>query len=135
VGSPGGRAQRGKDAEAELRHALADRIEDNLTTLLTRTAEILQENRRHVLALAHALEAHKTLSGEDVAAVLEHRRGPLIDGTPYADPEFIAELDAYHQAAARAHREHSQDQLSMPVPAAEPMAVAAADTFVTDTEA
>jgi cell division protease FtsH len=135
VGSPGGRAQRGKDAEAELRHALADRIEDNLTTLLTRTEEILQENRRHVLALAHALESHKTLSGEDVAAVLEHRRGPLIDGTPYADPEFIAELDAYHQAAARAHREHSQDQLSMPVPASEPMAVAAADSFVTDTEA
>jgi ATP-dependent Zn protease len=134
VGSPGGRAQRGKDAEAELRHALADRIEDNLTTLLTRTQEILQENRTHVLALAHALESHKTLSGEDVAAVLEHKRGPLIDGTPYADPEFIAELDVYHQAAARAHREHSQDQLSMPVPAAAPMAIATADSFATDTE-
>jgi ATP-dependent Zn protease len=135
VGSPGGRAQRGKDPEAELRHALADRIEDNLTTLLARTEEILQDNRAQVLALAHALETHKTLSGEDVTAVLEHTRGPLVDGTPYSNLEFIAELDTYHQAAARSHREHSQARLKLPVPSAEPMAIATADSFATDIEA
>jgi ATP-dependent Zn protease len=117
VGTPGGRAQRGKDSEAELRRALADRIEDNLTTLLDRTQEILQEHRADVLALAHALEAHKTLSGEDVAAVLERTRGPLVDGSPYGDPLFVAELEEYHQAAAVAHREHSAERLRLPMPA------------------
>ena len=116
VGSPGGKRLKGKDVEAELRHALADRIEDNLSVLLSRTEEILRENRQHVLALAHALESHKTLSGEDVAAVFLHTRGPLVDGTPYASQEFLAELDAYHTAAARAHREHSMEGLSLPEP-------------------
>ena len=97
--------------------SLADRIEDNLTTLLSRTEEILRSERASILALAHALESHKTLSGEDVSAVLEHTRGPLVDGTPYADAAFIAELEAYHTAAARAHHKHSQDQLKLPVPA------------------
>ena len=111
VGSPGGRA-------------LADRIEDNLAGLLARTEEILSEHRADVLALAHALERHRTLSGEDVAAVLEHTRGPLVDGTPYADPEFAAELAEYHEAAALAHHSHSQARLALPVPAgAEPQAI------------
>ena len=35
---------------------LADRIEDNLGVLLVKAEEILRENERHVLALAHALE-------------------------------------------------------------------------------
>ena len=122
VGSPGGgrggALKKGQDPEAQARHALADRIEDKLTMLLDRTEQILRENRNDVLALAHALETHKTLSGEDVVAVLEHTRGPLVDGRPYADESFVAELGDYHLAAARAHREHSQEQLNMPAPAA-----------------
>jgi ATP-dependent Zn protease len=122
VGSPGGgrggALKKGQDPEAQVRHALADRIEDQLTTLLDRTEQILRENRNDVLALAHALETHKTLSGEDIVAVLERTRGPLVDGAPYGDEEFLAELNDYHLAAARAHREHSQEQLNMPTPAA-----------------
>jgi cell division protease FtsH len=121
VGSPGGgrggTLKKGQDPEAQVRHALADRIEDTLATLLRRTEEIIRENRSQVLALAHALERYKTLSGEDVLAVLEHTRGPLVDGTPYADESFMAELASYHEAAARAHREHSQEQLRLPQPA------------------
>jgi ATP-dependent Zn protease len=127
VGSPGGgrggALKKGQDPEAQARRALADRIEDNLTTLLGRVEEVLKENRNHVLALAHALETHKTLSGEDVVAVMEHTRGPLIDGRPYADENFMAALSDYHLAAARAHREHSQQQLNMPAPAAPAAAV------------
>jgi cell division protease FtsH len=93
---------------------LADRIEDNLGTLLVRAEEILRENERHVLALAHALETHKTLSGEDVTAVLEGQRGPLVDGAPYADEAFIAKLREYHLAAKRAHQQHSQPDIPMP---------------------
>jgi len=122
TGSPGGRrgvpGTDGKDAKAQARHALADRIEDNLKTLLDRTEQLLRENRNDILAVAHALETHKTISGEDVIAVLEHTTGPLVDGRPYADERFIAELGDYHLAAARAHREHGQVKLTMPVPAA-----------------
>ena len=86
----GRHAEEGPGRRGEARRALADRIEDNLTTLLDRIEEIIRENRNHVLALAHALETHKTLSGEDVVAVLEHTQGPLVDGTPYADAAFLA---------------------------------------------
>jgi ATP-dependent Zn protease len=105
---------------------LADRIEDNLGVLLTRAEEILRDNERHVLALAHALETHKTLSGEDVTAVLEGHEGPVVDGTPYADDVFIARLREYHVSAEQAHREHNQPRL--PLPVAEP-AYAVADGY------
>jgi cell division protease FtsH len=118
VGSPGGgrggNLPKGQNPEAQVRHALADRIEDQLTRLLTRTEDIIKENRNDVLALAHALETYKTLSGEDVVAVLEHTQGPLVDGTAYGDETFLAELSNYHLAAARAHRNHSMEQLNMP---------------------
>ena len=74
VGSPGGGRggpPKGESTEKVLRAALADRIEDQLADLLTKAEEILRENRLGVLALAHALETHKTLTGEDVEAVLE----------------------------------------------------------------
>jgi cell division protease FtsH len=96
---------------------LADRIEDNLGLLLVKVEEILRENERQVLALAHALETHKTLSGEDVTAVFEGGHGPLVDGAPYADDAFIAKLRDYHLAAKRAHQEHNQPQFPMPTPA------------------
>jgi cell division protease FtsH len=95
---------------------LADRIEDNLGVLLVRAEEILRDNERHVLALAHALETHKTLSGEDVTAVFEGGHGPLVNGAPYTDDAFIAKLREYHLAAKRAHQEHNQPQLPMPTP-------------------
>ncbi len=140
VGSPGGgrggALKKGQDPEAAARHALADRIEDQLTRLLDRTEQILVENRNQVLALAHALETYKTLSGDDVVAVLEHTHGPLVDGRPYADERFLAELNDYHLAAARAHREHSQERLNMPAPAALPAPVPpwAAGVIVADTD-
>jgi hypothetical protein len=95
---------------------LADRIEDNLSELLVRVEEILRENERWVLAVAHALETHKTLSGEDMTAIFDGGRGPAVDGAPYADDEFIARLREYHAAAARAHREHNQPDVPLPVP-------------------
>src|SRR5262249_34147455 len=120
-GGQGGRKKKGQDPEADLRHALADRIEDNLTRLLQRVDEILHNNRDQVLCMAHALETHKTLSGDDVVAVFEHGQGPLVDGRPYADPEFIDLLEEYHQAAANAHRAHGKVLVSLPAVAmAEP---------------
>ena len=113
-GGQGGRNKKGQDPEAELRRALADRIEDTLGRLLQRVETLLSEDRAKVLSLAHALETHKTLSGDDVVAVMEHTKGPLVDGRPYADQEFLDCLEEYHQAAASAHRVHGNVRLSMP---------------------
>src|SRR5580698_6373885 len=118
VGSPGGgaagRSKKGQDTEQELRRALADRIEDRLNHLLEQAESILAENRRQVLCLAHALETHKTLSGDDVVAVLECEQGPLVDGRVYADDGLIAELEEYHGGAAMAHREHGPVPMALP---------------------
>ncbi|MDR0343386.1 MAG: AAA family ATPase [Nocardiopsaceae bacterium] len=118
VGSPGGgqggRKKKGQDPEAELRRALADRIEDTLGGLLEQVQQVLGENREQVLCLAHALETNKTLAGDDVVAVIERRLGPLIDGRPYADPGLRRQLEDYHHAAMAAHRDHAMVQLSMP---------------------
>ena len=113
-GGQGGRLKKGQDPETELRRALADRIEDNLTRLLQQVEEILRDNRGHVLCLAHALESNKTLTGDDVIAVFEHRQGPLVDGRPYGDPGFVRRLEEYHASAVQAHREHGTVTLSMP---------------------
>ncbi|MBC7463371.1 MAG: AAA family ATPase [Actinobacteria bacterium] len=113
VGAPGG----GKPKEGtttDLRRALSDRIEDNLSSLLLRAEEILRENRAPVLALAHALEIHKTLSGDDVAAVIDMVQGPIVDGRPYSDPKFMAKIEEYHSAAIVAHKEHRTPDVVIP---------------------
>jgi len=38
----------------------------------------LEENRHLVLAVAHALEVTKTLTGEDIIAIVEGRKGPEV---------------------------------------------------------
>jgi hypothetical protein len=118
VGSPGGgvggRKKKGQDPEADVRRALADRIEDTLNGLLGRVQDIITENRHQVLALAHALETHKTLTGDDVVAVIEQTQGPFVDGRAYSDPGLMQELESYHLSAAMAHREHSRIALNMP---------------------
>jgi cell division protease FtsH len=113
-GGPSGKRQKGHDPEADMRRALADRIEDKLAELLQRSARLLESHRRDVLTLAHALETHKTLTGDDTVAVLEGRRGPLVDGTVYREPEFIKAIEVYHKAAAAAHESHAKIQLSLP---------------------
>jgi ATP-dependent Zn protease len=94
---------------------LGERIESLLAGLLERAERILAENRHEVLALAHALETHKTLTGDDVIAVIEKRRGPLIDGTLYQGPEPAGDLESYHEAAVSAHEGHTNVQIGLPV--------------------
>ena len=114
MGAPGG--GKGKDdSDKQMRMALSDRIEENLGTLLTQAEEILRENRNQVLALAHALETHKTMSGEDVAAVIEGVQGSIVDGRPYLDANFLAEIEKYHSASLVAHREHRIPDVHLPV--------------------
>ncbi|NDA81106.1 MAG: ATPase, partial [Actinobacteria bacterium] len=82
--------------------------------LLTKAEKILKENRDQVLSLAHALEVHKTLSGEDVAAVIDGVEGPMVDGRPYAKSKNIKILEAYHEAAMKAHKDHNSPSIALP---------------------
>ncbi len=81
----------------------ATAVEAKLRELYDRTVEVLMDNRLAVLAVTHALETFKTLSGEDVAAVIDGTQGPFVDGSIYVDPIFQRELEDYHLRAVEAH--------------------------------
>ncbi|WP_030454228.1 AAA family ATPase [Herbidospora cretacea] len=102
--------------DREAPQAVTDRIEYMLTRYFEEAEELLRTNRAQVLAVAHALETHKTLNGDDVIAVINRTRGPLIDGTVYADEEFQQEIEAFHEAAVRAHQQHTPVDVPLPQP-------------------
>jgi ATP-dependent Zn protease len=114
----GGKPGPGENKEGEkalLEGSLGQRIEDQLADILDRTRQLLDEHRHLVLAIAHALETNKTLTGEDIVAIIEGRPGPLIDGRPYHDPEFGRLAEAYHERALSAHKRHASVDLPLPV--------------------
>ena len=49
--------------------------------------------------------------------------GPLVDGRPYGDQSFLDSLNEYHLSAARAHQDHSQEQLKLPASVPAPASV------------
>lgn len=97
-----------------MKRALSDRIEDNLSSLLAKAEIILRDNRRKVLAVAHALEIHKTLSGDDVVAVIEGKIGTIADGRHYLVEENMVAIEAYHGAAVKAHAGHKKPDIEIP---------------------
>jgi hypothetical protein len=131
VGQAGDRGKQ-ENLDEAARRDLANRIEDNLTRLLAKAEQILRENEVHVLAVAHALEYYKTLSGADVTAVIEGHDGPVVDGAIYTTSDFIQKLRDYHQAALQAHREHSKPHIPLPVPPERVLASVAADPYGLD---
>ncbi len=84
--------------------AVAEEVERRLGELYDRTHTLLADHRLDVLKVTHALETHSTISGDDIAAVIEGRLGPVVDGRGYASPVFAQALEDYHQAAVEAHR-------------------------------
>ena len=116
IGGGGGRAEEGEGSAAQTPQPdLGVRIEDRLDDLLGEAERLINNNRRAVFAVAHALETHKTLNGDDVEAVIECRQGPIVDGTAYATDEFLAEAEQYHAEALLAHGAHGQIAASLPV--------------------
>jgi hypothetical protein len=90
------------------------RVESRLGELYQRTWDLLEENRPQVLALAHALEVHRTVSGDDVAAIVDGSVGPLVDGRLYTDAPLQAALERYHTVAVAAHHGHCGVDLPLP---------------------
>jgi cell division protease FtsH len=110
-GRPGGKEE---DDSEMLKGSLGERIETNLKEQLDRVEGLLTQHRASVLALAHALETHKTLAGDDVKAVISGTPGPLIDGRPYYEPAFVERLEAYHATVMQAHKTH--EKVAIPLP-------------------
>ena len=81
----------------------AHAVEQRLRELYERAKDVLSANRHAVLSVTHALEVHKTISGDDVRAVIECRPGPLVDGSVYGTAEMRQALEDYHAAAVAAH--------------------------------
>ncbi|MEA2900275.1 MAG: cell division protease FtsH [Actinomycetota bacterium] len=114
-GRPGKADGKGAKNEADLLHGgLGERIEGKLEELLLRAEDLLKANRIAVLAVAHALETHKTVTGDDIEAIIEGRAGPLIDGRVYADPEFARVVEEYHAQAISAHQGHGVFEIPLP---------------------
>ena len=101
-----------------LKTTLGTRIEERLSELLRETETLLEADRLAVLSVAHALETNKTLTGEDVAAIIEGEPGPLVDGRPYHRQGFLEAAEGYHEAAKAAHRAHTQVLAGLPTLAA-----------------
>ena len=96
---------------------MGKKVEDRLSELLVRTNDLIEHSKVDVYAVAHALESHKTLTGEDVEAVIEGKYGRLIDGRVYKVAQFVDIYDDYHERIASAHvnREHVSVALPTPV--------------------
>ena len=119
VGGGGGGAPKPTDEEDQrdlLKGNLGERIEDNLARLFGEAETLLAENRAQVLRLAHALETHKTIAGDDVIAVIEGRRGPLIDGSVYDNDRFVQAMEAFHTAVM--HAKNAHEKVAIPLPKA-----------------
>jgi ATP-dependent Zn protease len=112
----GGRPGKPEDEKERdlLKAGLGGRIEEKLQDLFERTAQLVHDNRVQVLAVTHALESHKTLTGEDIEAVIEARQGPLIDGQVYGTPEFEGIAEAYHAQVLDAHARHGKVEVPLP---------------------
>ena len=107
---PGG-PKKSKDLLAS---QLGVRIEAKLAELYERADQLLRENRLEVLAVAHALETHKTLTGDDIKAIVDGEAGPLVDGRPYHQPGFAEAAEEYHRRAVEAHRTHGRVTVALP---------------------
>ena len=89
-------------------------IEAKLGELMERVTTLLAENRQAVLAVAHALETHKTVTGDDIRAIIEGRPGTLIDGSPYGSDDFERIAEDYHAQVVAAHKGHGRVEIPLP---------------------
>jgi hypothetical protein len=114
AGRPGGAIGDLKEGTST---SLDERVERKLKEMFDKVEKLLGERRRDVLAIAHALEVHKTITGEDVEAILSKTMGVNLDGSVYADLDLMSRIERYHTAAAEAHWRHDPVGVELPDPA------------------
>jgi cell division protease FtsH len=117
LGALGGRQYTAEDGQDRmlLETELGKNVETKLRAVYDQAHDLLEANRQHVLNVAHALETEKTVSGDDIVAIIEGTPGPLIDGRPYHEPAFLAAVESYHATAVQAHQEHDKMAVGLPL--------------------
>ena len=95
--------------------AFGERVEQKLQELLEQVHHLLAETRRFVFAVAHALETHKTITGEDIEAIFRGTPGTSLDGWMYHTDDFLLSYEAYHLSLVDAHREQLRTNPAVPV--------------------
>jgi len=93
---------------------LAERVEARLERIFESTKKLLTANRAEILAVAHALEVHKTLTGPDVEAVINSVPGPLVNGSVYSNKDLRKRLEGYHKEVVDAHKQNRKVNQSLP---------------------
>ncbi len=91
------------------------RIEAKLQDLLARVSGLLVDNAWFVYAVAHALEEHLTITGEDIDAIYCGTQGPTLDGRMYHTDDFKVSYEAYHLSAVDAHQTQHRNLRPLPV--------------------
>lgn len=89
-------------------------VEAKLRELYDKVEHLLGSRRLDVLAVAHALETHKTITGADIEGILRRSGGENVEGSAYADTAFLQALERYHASASAAHWAH--DPVGVPLP-------------------
>jgi hypothetical protein len=117
IASNAGRRTAGAgQGDGEMHGDAGKKVEDRLHELLQRADELLEENKQEVFAVAHALESHKTLSGEDVEAVIEGKKGRAVDGRVYKVRAFMDVYGEYHDRLVDAHVNRVKIAAPLPKP-------------------
>ncbi len=93
-----------------------DKVEEKMQELFARACRLIVENERWVMAVGHALEGYKTISGEDIDAIFDGTKGPLVDGAWYHSDDFLTRYRAYHEAARFAHQNQTRLEVLLPRP-------------------
>ena len=80
----------------------------------------MEDNRQFVLAIAHALETYKTITGDDIDAIFRGTPGPTLDGWVYHTDDFLLSYEAYHLSTIAAHKSQATPEQLLPVIASRP---------------
>jgi ATP-dependent Zn protease len=111
------------DVGPRYRNDFDARVERKLRELFERAVALIDANRWFVLAVAHALQQFKTITGEDIDAIYHGTAGPTVDGRAYRTDHYLQAFGRFHEAARRAH--DAQSPLTEPFPELDEARVAA----------
>ncbi len=95
------------DVGPQYRNDFDVRVERMLRELFDRAVALVDENRWFVMAVAHALQQNKTITGEDIDAIFHGTVGPTVNGRAYRTDAYLRAFGSFHEAARRAHDDQS----------------------------
>jgi ATP-dependent Zn protease len=117
------------DLSQARRNEFDDAVEAKLQELYLRTQKLLDDNRWFLTSIAHALQAHRTITGEDIDAIYNGTQGPTLDGAYYHTEGFRREIIEFLTSAREAHL--TQGRLTHPLPRGEEPVLVAASVAAT----